>query len=68
MACKYDKTSGLAAFATNHLSRYVVGYDSWTNPFTDVKTGDWYTHAIAWSAESTLRIEISSLINLSKIY
>ncbi|HWS43128.1 MAG TPA: S-layer homology domain-containing protein [Pseudoflavonifractor sp.] len=54
MACAYDKATGLATFATTHLSNYVVGYDAWTNPFTDVKAGDWFYDAVKYVAEHAL--------------
>jgi hypothetical protein len=37
MICTFDTETGMATFTTTHLSKYVVGYDSWTNPFTDVR-------------------------------
>ena len=54
MACTYDKATGLATFATSHLSNYVVGYDAWQNPFTDVKTGDWFYDAVRYAVEKEL--------------
>ena len=54
MACAYDKATGLATFATTHLSNYIVGYDAWTNPFTDVKAGDWFYDAAKYVAEHAL--------------
>ena len=54
MACAYDKATGLATFATTHLSDYVVGYDAWTNPFTDVKAGDWFYDAVKYATQKEL--------------
>lgn len=54
VSCKYDHATGLATFTTNHLSRYMVGYDAWTNPFTDVKAGDWYFDAVRYAAQKQL--------------
>ena len=54
MTCKYDKATGLATFSTTHLSNYVVGYDAWQNPFTDVKSGDWFYDAVRYAVENEL--------------
>jgi len=54
MTCKYDKATRLAAFTTTHLSHYVVGYDAWQNPFTDVKTGDWFYDSVRYTVENKL--------------
>jgi hypothetical protein len=54
MSCTYDKTTGLASFTTTHLSYYVVGYDSWTNPYTDVKTKDWFFEAVKYVNKNSL--------------
>lgn len=54
MNCTYDKARGLASFTTTHLSRYMVGYDAWTNPFTDVKTHAWYYDAVKYAVEQEL--------------
>lgn len=59
MTCKYDKVRGFAAFTTNHLSAYVVGYDAWTNPFTDVKIGDWFFDAVRFAVQNELFTGIS---------
>ena len=54
VSCKYDKDTGLAAFTAAHLSNYVVGYDAWTNPFTDVKAGDWFYDAVKYATQKEL--------------
>jgi hypothetical protein len=54
VTCTYDKTTGLATFTTTHLSNYVVGYDAWTNPFTDVKAGDWFYDAVKYAVQNEL--------------
>jgi hypothetical protein len=54
MACTYDKTASLANFTTTHLSNYVVGYDAWMNPFTDVKAGDWFYDAVKYAVQNEL--------------
>ena len=54
MSCSYDKSTGLASFTTPHLSKYVVGYENWVNPFTDVKTGDWFYDAVKFAAQKEL--------------
>ncbi len=55
MTATYDKTTGLASFTTAHLSYYLVGYTTaWTNPFTDVKTGDWYYDAVKYASQNGL--------------
>lgn len=55
---KYDKSSGLAEFKTAHLSYYVVGVsekqDEWKNPFTDVKTSDWFFEAVKYVVQNEL--------------
>jgi hypothetical protein len=52
--CKYDAKTGLATFTTPHLSNYVVGLDSWPNPFTDVKAGDWFYTAVKFVSREEL--------------
>ncbi len=52
MSCTYDAKTGLATFTTTHLSNYVVGYDAWQNPFTDVKTGDWFYDAVKYAVQN----------------
>ncbi len=54
VACKYDAKTKLATFNTTHLSKYVVGYDAWTNPFTDVKTADWFYGAVKYAVQKEL--------------
>jgi len=70
VACDYDPATGLAVFTTGHLSRYVVGYEqetvalaplvplaplaSWTNPFSDVKEGDWFYDSVAFVVQEGL--------------
>ncbi len=60
VACAYDPETGLAAFTTDHLSCYVVGYAEyvaapvWTNPFTDVKPDDWFYDSVAFAVQSGL--------------
>ena len=58
MKASYDAKTGLATFTTNHLSKFVVGYDEgaaitdeWQNPFTDVKKADWFYNAVAFTVE-----------------
>jgi len=54
MACTYDMETGLASFTTTHLSNYVVGYDVWKNPFTDVKEDDWFYSAVKYAVQNEL--------------
>jgi hypothetical protein len=54
MTCTYDMKTGLATFTTTHLSNYVVGYDAWENPFTDVKSGDWFYDAVRYTTQNEL--------------
>jgi hypothetical protein len=54
MACTYDKATALASFNTTHLSNYVVGYDTWTNPFTDVRPGDWFYDGVKHAVQKEL--------------
>ncbi|SBW04891.1 exported hypothetical protein [uncultured Eubacteriales bacterium] len=54
MACTYNKNTGLATFTTTHLSTYVVGYDAWTNPFADVRSGAWYYDAVKYAIQNGL--------------
>jgi hypothetical protein len=54
MACRYDKTTCLATFTTNHLSNYLVSYDAWMNPFVDIKTTDWFYNAVKYVSQNTL--------------
>jgi hypothetical protein len=54
MTCTYDNTAGLATFTTAHLSNYVIGYDTWTNLFTDVKAGDWFYDAVKYATQKML--------------
>jgi hypothetical protein len=55
MTCKYDKTTGFAAFTTTHLSSYVVGYETvWQSPFNDVKPEDWFYDAVKYSVQNEL--------------
>jgi hypothetical protein len=57
MNCAYDKTTGLATFNTTHLSKYLVSYteaEVWKNPFTDVKTGDWFYSAVEFAGKNNL--------------
>ena len=54
MVCTYDAKTGLATFSTNHLSSYVVGYDSWVNPFADVKASDWFYEAVKYAVQEEL--------------
>ncbi len=55
ISCTYDKNTGLATFTTTHLSKYLVGYSAdWKNPFTDVKSDDWFYDAVAFAAKNGL--------------
>ncbi len=55
ITCSYDKTTGLATFTTAHLSYYVVGYaEVWQNPFTDVKTADWFYRYVDFAVQKGL--------------
>lgn len=54
ISCKYDKDTGLATFTAAHLSNYIVGYDAWTNPFTDVSSGDWFFDAVKYATQKEL--------------
>ena len=54
MTCTYDAKTGLATFTTNHLSHYVVGYDAWQNPFTDVKEDNWFYDAVKYAVQNEL--------------
>ncbi len=55
MAATYDKAAGLATFETSHLSYYVVGYEaSWTNPYADVKSADWFYNAVKYVSQKNL--------------
>lgn len=55
MTCTYDKTTGMTTFTTTHLSYYVVGYSEvWKNPFTDVKSTDWFYGAVQFAVQKNL--------------
>jgi hypothetical protein len=55
MTATYDKATGLATFTTTHLSYYVVGYAAvWTNPFSDVKSADWFYDAVKYAVQNGL--------------
>jgi hypothetical protein len=55
MTATYDKTTGLATFTTTHLSYYLVGYTAaWTNPFSDVKSTDWFYDAVKYVSQNSL--------------
>ncbi len=41
IGCTFDENTGMATFATDHLSYYLVGYDDKIN-FKDLKKSDWY--------------------------
>ena len=55
-----DPETGLAAFTTDHLSRSAVGYVEyaavpiWANPFSDVKTTDWFYDSVAFAVQKGL--------------
>ena len=50
--------NGVVTFTLDHLSKYVVGQDTeeaaWTNPFADVKKGDWFYGAVQHVQEKGL--------------
>ena len=54
MTCKYDKDTGFATFNTTHLSKYVIGYDSWKNLFNDVTKNDWFYDAVKFATQKEL--------------
>jgi hypothetical protein len=54
MDCTFDKATGLASFTTTHLSYYMVGYDVWESPFTDVKSDDWFYGAVKYAVQKGL--------------
>lgn len=54
MTCIYDKATGLAVFTTTHLSVYIVGYENWTNPFTDILESDWFYDAVKYANKNGL--------------
>ena len=49
----YDEKTGLATFAAEHLSYYVVGYDS-SIKFIDVTEKDWFYEYVMYAAEKGL--------------
>jgi len=51
--CKYDKETGLATFATNHLSYYIVGYDKSVS-FIDVNENDWFYESVMYVVQKGL--------------
>ena len=54
MTCNYDTETGLATFTTTHLSYYVVSYDIWASPYTDVLSTDWFYDAVKYVSQSSL--------------
>ncbi len=55
ISCSYDKSTGLATFTTTHLSYYIVGSSAdWTNPFADVREGDWFFKAVGYVSQKGL--------------
>ncbi len=56
--CIYDPNTGMATFKTDHLSYYMVGYDTtipvFTITFRDVKESDWFFPAVKYAAEKGL--------------
>ncbi len=48
ISCKYDEKKGLATFATDHLSYYVVGYDN-SISFVDVTENDWFYECVMYA-------------------
>ncbi len=55
MTCAYDRESGMATFTTTHLSYYAVGYtEVWQNPFSDVKSTDWFYGAVEFAVKNGL--------------
>ena len=49
--CTYDPATKLATFTVTHFSLYVVGVpgvESWTNPYADVRTNDWFYNAVSF--------------------
>ncbi|MFA9424223.1 MAG: S-layer homology domain-containing protein, partial [Sedimentibacter sp.] len=51
--CKYDEATGLATFATNHLSYYIVGYDN-SIIFNDVNEDDWFYDSVMYAVQKGL--------------
>lgn len=51
--CKYDESTGLATFATNHLSYYIVGYDK-SIIFDDVNENDWFYDSVMYAVQKGL--------------
>ena len=52
--------TGLIAFAINHQSFFVVGYDPvtlWTNVFSDISADAWYNEAVMWAVENDIVIK-----------
>ena len=54
---KYNNASKCVVFTVTHFSKYVIAYDAstvWTNPFTDVKSGDWFYDAVKYVSANGL--------------
>ncbi len=59
--CTYDPATKLATFKITHFSLYVVGVNTpWSNPFADVKKGDWFYDAVEFVNRYGLMQGISS--------
>ena len=58
ISCTYNEKTKLATFTTDHLSYYIVGVSEkqaeWSNPFTDVKSGDWFFEAVKYAVQKGL--------------
>jgi len=54
--CTYNANTKCVEFTVSHFSVYAVAYDApedaWVNPFTDVKSSDWFYEAVKYVNEN----------------
>jgi len=60
LPCKYDPETKLITFEVTHFSLYMIGIDTWTNPFVDVNENDLFYENVKFAKQNNLFVGTSN--------